>query len=350
MFAMLLLICSGCSHDKKLDINKPSNLNYFGGIGDLKVNEFGTLYDDSGVYLKPSSGNLLYRIDENEEVSVACGDVACTHNDSNCNAYCPNRSTYFIFNKELYMTHNEEILSADATSETLGKIYRIDGAEKKEVFTNKIPDDIDEELKQVDSNEIDEVDTYNSDYILLMGNQHNYVLNQKFEIVYSFVDLGKVCKAFISGDSLYYINSLFELVETDLKTGKQSILIEHKDTKISDFAIDISNQTLYYTNFDYKIYKRGLYDIKNQGVYLYTDSFLIDLYGDKLYTGGKIYDIKTKQKNECDAYLRNSDAYAVTTDKQYMIVTEDEGEDTEKTFLYILKDGKINQTKEINIK
>ncbi|MDO5521825.1 MAG: hypothetical protein Q4G58_15130 [bacterium] len=358
ILAVIMLMCCACSTKKDKETrsynDKPnekiaSNLNYLGGVGAIKVNEYGTIYDDSGVYIKPTVSSLLYRIDENGEASVACGDVTCTHSDTKCNAYSSvgSNSNYFIFNDELYMGYNEVNISSDGTSDTTGKILRIDGNERKEVFTNSVPDDMDSELRAEATKEISETKTYNSNYILLIGDTHNYILNQNFEIIYCFMDLGKVCKALIVGDRLYYINNLFELVEVDLRSKKQSIIVEHKKEKISDFAIDESEKMLYYATFDAKIYKRKLSEVKSAGEYLFKGSFLMDLYGDTLYAGKKIYNIKTGEIRDCDEFLESSYGYAVTKNAQYMIMGGEEEGTEEKLTVYIMKNGKIIQKKEI---
>ncbi|BBF42142.1 hypothetical protein lbkm_0824 [Lachnospiraceae bacterium KM106-2] len=339
-------ICSACSNhegknekaeqvvQKDTDMVKTVTKNNFGGNGTLRENEYGTIYDDNSVYIKPRTESTMYKVNTKQNGSYDTETV--------------NGDLYFLYQNDLYMVKNESNPQYDNVDGD-GFIYKIVGGKEKEVFSNQIPKNMDETLKDNDTNTIVDVKTYQSDYILVMGDQHNYVLDAKFHIVYQFTDLGKLFKAYIKGDSLYYINQNYELVEVNIGDGKKKILYADKKKKISDFAIDTTNKMLYYATRDFEIYQRPLADEKKRGTFLYEDNFMINLYGDLLFTGKNVYHVKTGEVKACDEFPSDAEGCAVQGNKQYVIKDLD-AEQQESPILTVMDEGKTQIKKVITIK
>lgn len=267
---LLPVMLTGCS-DKKND-----DKNYFGGKGEIqyseRLNGQSALYDDENKYFDSESGTYL-KLDKNNLLTVNCNIASCLHNDDSCEAYV-SHGEYFVFHDKLYKAYNEAEYGDAEISE---KGYIADCDKNKVVFDNPVPEDMDEELAVDDSTEIFYVRVINDDVVKVEGHRHAYLLNDKFEILYWYSDIGKFPWGTIYNNKYYYVNDLYQLVCVDMDTCEKSII--ELDTKV--FSCDSEGDYIYYTDEFKELYKYSIKD--NSSIKIANNILLFAVYDGYIY-------------------------------------------------------------------
>ncbi|MCI5602483.1 MAG: hypothetical protein MR361_03205 [Clostridiales bacterium] len=214
---VMMVFMVGCS-----DKNN-GNVNPLGGKGQLHNAKarikYSRLYDDENIYFYVSSKyqltDLCIKFTKNNKLMINCDNSACLHNAMECKATADYK--FFEFNNKTYKYGNSKIKTADG----------------KEVFENSVPKDLEDEDA---NNIISWVEaTEDNRYAVVVGYGFQYLINDKFEIVYTIKDLGGTTWTKLYKDKCYYVNDTDSLVEIDISSGtKRNIVSVEKVSTITD--------------------------------------------------------------------------------------------------------------------
>ncbi len=177
---MLSLLLCGCSSDFYMNMNT----NHLGGTGDLHFVEgvgaagaAGVLYDDENIYFE--LGDIIYKLDKNGRFMLNCDIATCKHESQECKAYTENGG-YFVYNDKLYQIYN---IGEDDDGMVKFTGYIRDCTSGETVFSNSIPEGLDESKKLAATLEINYVIVINDEYMKIKGHRHTYIVDKNFDIV-----------------------------------------------------------------------------------------------------------------------------------------------------------------------
>lgn len=193
--------------------------NYFGGKGEIRQTK-DILQDDANFYF---GFGLLKKFNmETKSLSVACQTPGCDHSSDNpeCKANLTN-SKYCIFDGNLVKEVDEVIVNPDGTTSVEGYLYL--GEEGRQVFKNRYPASFTDEQKETSTCSIGVLAPLNDNYLALICSGFMYILDADFNIKFTVLDMGPYSGGIYSSDrGIYYISSLYHLMELNMETGETS--------------------------------------------------------------------------------------------------------------------------------
>lgn len=293
VLATMLFVC-GCTGDIDNEDNKKRN--YLGGVGKIHYTEgpcsIGGSYDDENVYV--ADINHMYRYTKDGDFMINCDIATCSHDNTECKAATMS-GEYFVFGGRLYHYYNESDI-VDAEIKESGFIRDCETGEI--VFTNTIPEGLDESKKLDKDTDIHYITIINEDYIKVEGHWHAYILDTDFDLVCWYGDVGKWHWGHLYEDKFYYINDLYEMSYIDMTNGKTGTM--GWDHKILFGGGDGEN--LFYTDEFNDFYRYSLKD--GTRTKIGEDSLFFSVYDGSIYCYQIIDEVRKKVIMDYDGNIK----------------------------------------------
>lgn len=311
ILSLSVLLMAGCSKSKS------KNVNELGGTGKLKnaktFAEYGKMYDDENIYFTTYSrvqiSDVYMKITKDDKVFINCSSATCNHNTSECSATVINR--FNEFNGKLYKYRDNVIKDED----------------DKNVYKNNIPEEVTDDDA---SDEIEKFMALSDEYAIISCNRYMYLIDSKFNIIYTIIDEGRDSWGKVYNEKYYYVNELEELTEVDIKNGTSKII------EFTDRILTVADGEEYIFFFDSK-HKFHRYSLeKNEDVilkdyvagifFMVFDGYVY--YEDSEWSGchKEIWDYDGNIVRDCTDCNRMSmmEGFKVN-DRIYSIITDDDG-------------------------
>lgn len=257
---ILILLCIVVHSLNGKNVKKDDNKPLFSGKGQMsgvhRVNGLGAIYDDEYIYFN-GEDEVTYKlsrsdIETNKKISIntICRDASCSHDNEKCEAFLK-FGEFFVFNRKTYKAYNTESTSS---GEVLYEGHIVEIESGKEVFDNPIPKDMPKEYAVDDSKMVTYVRTLGDGYLKVEGQRHAYILDENFNIVYCYYDVGKFPWGAIFYNTYYYVNDAYQMVRVNLDTKE----VTKMNVCGKVFMADNDKENIYFTNEVGELYKMDL--------------------------------------------------------------------------------------------
>lgn len=251
MGCLLFTLCSCIGSDNTSNVNDLGGSGKFKEIRNTKGNN--GICDEDAYYFEcwynGNSGEVLDEylgLSKDGKLQYLCKDASCNHESINCKANS-NLKNYFCLDGRLLVGVN-----IDKNNTTEGKI--VDPATNETIYEPELP----EELKNLEDDEYDTHIQYfgrlDEKRILIVFMRFAYILDNDYNVLQWYKDVGKTTWYYLDGDNYYFVNKLFKINCLNLNTG------EITECKTEEFVITITNygDVFYFVNDYEELYSYSL--------------------------------------------------------------------------------------------